>query len=237
MIPNLQVRHLVPELMDAPNLDPVEHAHALAGLRRVNWLCNTSKHISATILEIANRRNLASADVLDLGCGSGDIAIGVQSLLSTTVPYQLTGWDISEVAILNAQKRAKGANQPKFEVQNALSESQSTPKFDFVYCCLFLHHFNEQESVHILKSMSQLARVAFIVDDLKRSRWGWLMAKVGCHLLSRSPIVHFDGPQSVRAAYTVNEVQRLAAQAGLKNCAVKLHWPERYQLIWERDHS
>ncbi len=85
--------------------------------------------------------------------------------------------------------------------------------------------------------MSQLARVAFIVDDLKRSRWGWLMAKVGCHLLSRSPIVHFDGPQSVRAAYTVDEVQRLADQAGLKKCAVKLHWPERYQLIWERDHS
>lgn len=237
MIPNLHQRHLVPELMDAPNLDPVEHTQALAGLRRINWLCNTSKHVSATILEIAKRRSLASVDILDLGCGSGDIALGVQRLVSNRVSCQLTGWDISEVAVLNARERTKGADQPRFEVQNALSESQSAPKFDFVYCCLFLHHFNEQESVHILKTMSQLAQVALIVDDLKRSRWGWLMATIGCRLLSRSPIVHFDGPQSVRAAYTLDEVRGLASQAGLNNCAVKLHWPERYQLIWERSHS
>lgn len=237
MIPNLNKRYLVPELMDAPHLDPVAHAQALAGLRRINWLCNTSKHVSATILEIAKRRSLASVSVLDLGCGSGDIAMGVQRLVSNHVSCQLTGWDISEVAVNNARELTKDAAQPRFEVQNALSESQSTPKFDFVYCCLFLHHFNEQESVAILRTMSQLARVALIVDDLKRSRWGWLMAKVGCHLLSRSPIVHFDGPQSVRAAYTLDEVRELASQAGLNNCAVKLHWPERYQLIWERNHS
>ena len=129
MIPKLQKRHLVPELMDAPNLDPVAHAQALAGLRRINWLCNTSNHVSATILEIAKRRSLASVDVLDLGCGSGDIALGVQRLLSNRVPCQLTGWDISEVAVHNARERTKGADQPRFEVQNALSESKPTPKF------------------------------------------------------------------------------------------------------------
>jgi 2-polyprenyl-3-methyl-5-hydroxy-6-metoxy-1,4-benzoquinol methylase len=237
MIPSLRQRYLVPELMDAPNLDPVAHAQALAGLRRVNWLCNTSKHISKTILEIVNKRNLSSVDVLDLGCGSGDIAIGVQSLVSKRVPCQLAGWDISEVAVLNAREHTKGAEQPKFDVTNALSETQPNRKFDFVYCCLFLHHFDENESIHILKTMSELARVALIVDDLKRSRWGWLMAKVGCHLLSRSPIVHFDGPQSVRAAYTINEALSLANRAGLNNCQVKSHWPERYQLIWEKGNS
>ncbi len=100
MIPDLQVRHLVPELMDAPNLDPVEHARHSHGLRRVTGFATPQNISLQTILEIANRRNLASADVLDLGCGSGDIAIGVQRLLSKTIPCQLTGWDISEVAVL-----------------------------------------------------------------------------------------------------------------------------------------
>lgn len=223
--------------MDAPDLDPTLHKQALAGLRRVNWLCNTSKHISRTISEIVTKRKLNSADVLDLGCGSGDIATGVHRDLNRNVECTLTGWDISDEAIRNARIYARGVDQPTFEVTNALSESHADREFDFVYCCLFLHHFNENESIHILKTMSELARVALIVDDLKRSTWGWLMAKVGCHLLSRSPIVHFDGPQSVRAAYTTNEVLSLANRAGLSNCQIKSHWPERYQLIWEKGDS
>lgn len=234
MIPNLHERHLVPELMDAPDLDPTLHKQALAGLRRVNWLCNTSKHISKTIWEIIEKRKIKSARILDLGCGSGDIALGVHRNVSRKIECTLTGWDISEEAIHNAREYVQGVAQPAFEVTNALSQSNVDQQFDFVYCCLFLHHFTENESVHILKTMSELARVALIVDDLKRSRWGWLMAKAGCHLLSRSPIVHFDGPQSVRAAYTIQEVLSLAHRAGLKNCQVKSHWPERYQLIWEK---
>jgi 2-polyprenyl-3-methyl-5-hydroxy-6-metoxy-1,4-benzoquinol methylase len=237
MIPNLHQRHLVPELMDAPDLDPTLHKQALAGLRRVNWLCNTSKHVSKTILEIVKRRSLNSVDVLDLGCGSGDIALGVHRFVGHNIACTLSGWDISEEAVRNAREHVRGVDQPTFEITNALSESHTDRKFDFVYCCLFLHHFDENESIHILKTMSQLARVALIVDDLKRSRWGWLMAKVGCHLLSRSPIVHFDGPQSVRAAYTINEALSLANRAGLNNCQVKSHWPERYQLIWENGNS
>ena len=34
-------------------------------------------------------------------------------------------------------------------------------------------------------------------------------------VLTRSPIVHVDGPRSVAAAFTVEEVRRLAGQAGL----------------------
>jgi hypothetical protein len=40
-------------------------------------------------------------------------------------------------------------------------------------------------------------------------------AWTGCHLLSRSPIVHFDGPTSARAAWTRNELRTHAEHAGL----------------------
>jgi hypothetical protein len=53
-------------------------------------------------------------------------------------------------------------------------------------------------------------------------------------LLSRSPIVHFDGPVSVQGAFGLQEVQTLAARAGLLGATLRRSWPERYLLSWRR---
>jgi hypothetical protein len=95
-----------------------------------------------------------------------------------------------------------------------------------------MHHFTNDQSVQLLQSMKRLSKGIVIVDDLKRSRLGWCLAKLGCHLLSRSPVVHFDGPQSVRAAYSAGELLQVAEQAGLRDPEVKFHWPERFLCCW-----
>ena len=81
--------------------------------------------------------------------------------------------------------------------------------------------------------MKGLASISVLVDDLQRTRLGWGLAAVGVHLLSRSPVVHFDGPQSVRAAFSVKEAIAIAAQAGMKPSTVRKHWPERFLLRWD----
>jgi hypothetical protein len=53
-------------------------------------------------------------------------------------------------------------------------------------------------------------------------------------LLSRSPIVHFDGPVSVQGAFQMQEVQTLAVRAGLLEATLRRSWPERYLLSWRR---
>jgi 2-polyprenyl-3-methyl-5-hydroxy-6-metoxy-1,4-benzoquinol methylase len=106
--------------------------------------------------------------------------------------------------------------------------------FDIVYCTLFLHHFDDASAVEVLGAMKRLARRAVIVDDLCRTSLGWWLAYLGCHLLSRSRVVHFDGPQSVRAALTPHEAQALAAEAGMRDAAIRRHWPERFMMRWER---
>ena len=80
-------RLLVPELMDDPGLDPVEHRRALAGLRRINFFSRTSVHLVNEINQIIKQEKLKSVSILDVGCGSGDVAIGVatQVSLSTTL--------------------------------------------------------------------------------------------------------------------------------------------------------
>jgi 2-polyprenyl-3-methyl-5-hydroxy-6-metoxy-1,4-benzoquinol methylase len=246
MTPSLATRYLIPELMDDPNLDRKQHETALAGLRRVNQICFTSRYLAQAISRLASDRELESVEVLDVGCGSGDIAVEVARQVSLQVPCRVTGWDISSVAIetatATASKRNREIQGRRFpnvlfqqrDILDTLKESSTNHSFDVIYCSLFLHHFEHDHAVAILKSMRQRARHAIVVDDLCRSNLGWLMAYVGCRLLTRSPIVHFDGPQSVRAAYTLAELKELADQAGLSHVKIRKHWPERFLMVSEQ---
>ena len=71
-------------------------------------------------------------------------------------------------------------------------------------------------------------------NDLARGWTGLTLAHVGLRLLTRSPVVHFDGPRSVEGAFTPAEALALAAKAGLKGATVARRWPCRFLLTWER---
>ncbi len=238
----MKSRVLVPELMDDPAIDPIEHRRALGGLRRVNRLCQTGKHVANAVLGIAKQHNRSSISVLDIGCGSGDVAVNVGRRLAGKVECTITGWDISQTAVdcatkewgdLQSRLPASKRSSVPVQFQQADVFQSSDAKFDVVYCCLFLHHFTEEQAVQVLGRMKEIASIAVVVDDLVRSRFGYVLAKIGCHLLSRSPVVHFDGPQSVRAAFTGSEAIQLASQAGMRSCSMRRHWPERYLLRWD----
>lgn len=237
---DLSRRYLEPERMDSPELAAEPHRHALAGLRRINYFSRSAAAIAAAIsrLPVVNRPILDSSGpltVLDLGCGGGDVAAGVhRRLRGVGIAAEVTGWDRSETAVEEALRRA-GTPTPqglRFAVHDAFAASDE--HFDVVYCSLFLHHFEVADAVELLRQMKSIARRAVIVDDLLRSQMGYLLASAGCRLLSRSDIVHFDGPQSVRAAFTRQEVNGLAVQAGLSEFSLRKHWPERFTLTWCR---
>ncbi len=106
--------------------------------------------------------------------------------------------------------------------------------YDIVMCSLFLHHLEVDQAVAVLSKLAAAALRRVLVNDLIRCRAGYLLAWAGCHLLSRSPIVRYDGPVSVAGAYTINEVSALAARAGLEGAGFSRHWPCRFLLSWSR---
>lgn len=239
---SLSKRNLVPEIMDDPGLDPREHERALAGLRRINRFSGTAAQLQREILRIAGSRPQQQWRLLDVGCANGEVAFELSTLLQGKLNCTLTGWDMSSTAIGAAESRraaelsGNGSERLSFEVRNLFDELKridGEPPYDIVYCTLLLHHFTDADAVKILSAMRQLARRAVIVDDLQRTRLGWLLAVAGCHLLSRSPVVHFDGPQSVRAAFSTREALELAEAADLRGAKLRRHWPERYLLCWE----
>ncbi len=230
----LTERYLVGELMDDPNLAEKEHQQALQGLRRVNQLSRTAHVISNAIIQHRKKEKLAFIRVLDLACGGGDVTVQVARLLKQAgVSAEVRGWDCSQTAIDFARRQGDNGNssQVQFDVANALVDTPNQ-SFDFVYCTLFLHHLSEEDAKRLLSVMWKMASQLVLIDDLRRSTMGYVLAVAGCHLLSRSPIVHVDGPLSVRAAFTESEILELSDRCDLPRPAIKRHWPHRFLLTW-----
>ena len=93
---------------------------------------------------------------------------------------------------------------------------------------------DEPEAVLLLRRMKQMARCLVLVNDLERGPLGWMLAWLGTRLLSRSRIVHVDGPLSVEGAFTCAEVRALARRAGLDGATLTRRWPCRFLLAWRR---
>jgi hypothetical protein len=100
---------------------------------------------------------------------------------------------------------------------------------------LFLHHLSDSEAAKLMRQMAAAAGRLVVVCDLARSKVAWWLTFAGTRLLTRSPVVHVDGPLSVQAAFTVDEIRSLARQAGLIDCRIQRRMPFRYVLSWWRN--
>ena len=173
--------------------------------------------------------------MLDVACGGGDVPVAVVSFAKQNgSQVQLTLFDRSDVALRQAAQAASEADIAHRCIQGDAVASLPVEQFDIVTNSLFLHHLTESEVISVLAHMKNAARRAVIISDLRRSVPGYIIAWFVCRLLTRSPIVHYDGPVSVRAAWTVPELAKMAEKAGMIGVRVERAWPWRILLTWER---
>ena len=222
------------EVMDQPGLDPKEHAKALMGLRRINAISRCSAGLFRPIEALAITQPAKPLRVLELACGGGDTAIDLALMAKRKgLSLDIHACDLNPEAVAIAQTNAvrRQAALTVFTA-DALAKPTDHNSFDVVYCTLFAHHLDELDVVRLLEVMALRSRKLVLVDDLIRSRLGFALAWIGTRLLSRSWVVHTDGPLSVRAALQPDEMKSIAMQAGLNNAQIKRSWPERYLLNW-----
>lgn len=221
--------------MDSPTLEHAEHLRALEGLRRINRASGAAAPIAKWIVAFARRENLARLSVLDVACGGGDVPVEVAvAAKGQGVEIDLALFDRSETAVRQASQAATAAGVAHRGLSGDAVAGLPAEKMDIVINSLFLHHLTEAEVVAVLTNMRKTAGRAVVVSDLRRSVMGYVIAWVGCRVLSRSPVVHYDGPVSVRAAWTVGELTAMAERAGMYGVRVERAWPWRMLLTWER---
>jgi ubiquinone/menaquinone biosynthesis C-methylase UbiE len=87
--------------------------------------------------------------------------------------------------------------------------------FDVVHSCLFLHHLRAPEAALFLQDSLRVARIAVLVNDLRRSQLHWLSVKAASPVLF-SRITQHDAPASVKRAYIRGELVEIDETTGAR---------------------
>ena len=230
---SVRTRRVEPELMDDPNLDPKLLAQALAGLRRINALSMTARVLWRPIYGLA-RELSRPIRVLDLATGGGDSVLGLSRLAERRrVAVEVDGCDVNLESVAYASRRARdeGVSARFFELD--VASSPIPPGYDVIVSSLFMHHLDDRAAEDVLRAIRAAGPRLVIVSDLVRSAAGFLVAQGACRILTRSHVVHYDGPRSVAAAFTMPEFAALADRAGLGGHRIVWSWPFRFLFTWK----
>jgi 2-polyprenyl-3-methyl-5-hydroxy-6-metoxy-1,4-benzoquinol methylase len=229
------MRRRVPEIMDQPGLDEARHRQALRGLARINAVSGTARTLWRPILHLRRSLGGPRLRLLDIATGGGDVPIRLWWRAKRAgVPLDVEACDVSATALQFAEQQANRAGAAvRFFRLDALHDPVPDG-YDVITSSLFFHHLDEPDVVALLWRLAAAARHLLLVSDLRRSRLGYALTWAGTRLLSRSPVVHYDGPVSATAAFTIGEMAALATQAGLTGVRIDRRWPFRFLLQWRR---
>ena len=230
----LRERRIEHEWMDDPNIEPELHHHALNALARLNRVSRSDAILWGPIVAYSKSVGDRPVRILDIATGAGDIPIQLwKRAQKSGIGIHIEACDRSPQAIqfAEAKRRRVGAGIT-FYTADIIADGISE-EYDIITNSLFMHHIDLSLSARLLSNLREKASM-IIVSDLERSPLGMLLARFACNVFSRSPVVQYDGPRSVAAAYTIPEFQRLASSVGMEGAQFTRHWPMRFRMVWRK---
>jgi SAM-dependent methyltransferase len=160
----------------------------------------------------------------DIGCGSGDMCLRIAKWARTRgLDIRVTGIDANPYIIQYAIANCQGVDGLTFEVMDVLGDKFSQRKWDIVVATLFTHHFNQEQLVALLQTLKRQTRIGFVINDIS--------IRFLTRLFSRSSMVRYDAPLSVRRAFRRKELEALLDLAGITAYTIKWKWAFRWQVI------
>jgi 2-polyprenyl-3-methyl-5-hydroxy-6-metoxy-1,4-benzoquinol methylase len=196
-------------------LDDAPAGEAIPSLRdlvRINRYLGGYTTLRAMLARIARPADAFS--LLDVGAASGDMGAQVRAWYPGA---RVTAFDYRS----NHLAAAGGAKV----VGDAFRLPFAAKSFDFVFCSLFLHHFQNQAVTDLLSEFAKTARRAVLVIDLERGPLAYHFIPATQWLFHWDRITVHDGPISVGAGFKGHELLKLAADAGLTNARARVHRP------------
>jgi SAM-dependent methyltransferase len=206
----LSVRSHVPELLDGERLDPEAlrvNLREMAMLNRLPGGVGTS--VSAVTGLLDGRPDTI---VVDVGAGAGDFARRLRRVHGARVVVADHHPQVLDVARRNLV-HTHGVTLLRADARALPLVDESV---DVAHASLLLHHLEPAEAVAALCEMRRVARTGVVINDLRRGLLPYAVTAVTVLALTRGSYTRHDGLLSARRAYTLSELDDLAASAGLR---------------------
>ena len=226
-------RKLRAELLDIDEAPFEEVRDSLKDVRRVNKYLSGHKvllhHVFDFIKEYPDKYPFT---ILDIATGSADQPVEIVRLArKLNFPIQVTAVDINRKMLDFAREEADPLPEISFMQCDIMSLPFRKGSFDLVVNSLSLHHFSRDNAVRIIRSMYEVGRCGFIVNDLHRSRVAFCSIFLLTRLFTLNRLTRYDAPVSVMNAFTPKEIKDMALEAAVKHFNVRRHFPYRIALV------
>ena len=249
-----------PEMIDAPDQPIADLASSMGDVARTNVLFGGTNAIvggvANLLMSVPKEQPIR---ILDIGCGSGDIAralvhwgrrtgrvvevVAVDNLwnMLTIAKAAPSGFTQGSGPLTpNPGGTGLGARDLDFhgsdrsKISFIQSDALALPfrpgSFDIVTCALTFHHLGFDESARVLAQMDRLSTRGFVVTDLRRDRLSHAMVSAGLMVMRSHPFTRHDGPASVLRAFTPREYAQIVALSGVQGVRISSSWYYRIVL-------
>lgn len=206
-------------------------AQTLRELNTINkWLGGNQISVSA-FKKIALEKK--SISLVDLGCGGGDIMKEMaQWARKKNIKANFVGIDANSNIIEYAKKNTVDFPEISYQAINIFSEDFQSQSFDLIHCCLFTHHFSNEELVQLFSQFKKQAREGVIINDLHRHPLAYWSIIALISLFSKSEMVKNDASVSVARSFRKSELRKILEEAAIEDYKLAWKWAFRWKLIF-----
>lgn len=216
----VETRSTDPELLDGERLDPADLSVNLREMAMLNRLPGGVRDSLRAVGRLLD--GVADASVLDIGTGSGDF---VRRLVRER-PARVIAGDLRPEVLAIVRRNLANTNGVTILQADVLALPLADGEVQASHASLLLHHLDPPAAVRALGEMRRVARAGVVVNDLRRGRVAFALNAAAVLALSRGTYTRHDGVLSARRAYTLAELDDLAAQAGLHpTWRSRSYWP------------
>ena len=223
------------ELLDLHAGSRDEVLRSLRDIARINtFLGGTQLSINAVFKMLENSQTTsASASVLDIGTGIGDIPFQLQRKAGRrNWKIQTFGLDINARHLEIANEELPREAGVLLLQGDAFRLPFADKSLDIIHSSLFLHHFRAREIQQLLREFSRVAKIGWVMNDLERHGLPLWFFRTTWPIFARSYITRLDGTASIRRAYTLSEMRKITRDfSGTK---VERKFPFRLCISWTR---
>lgn len=233
MLINTQYRTDQPETMDDFAMEGEILRDALDKIARINQLLGGNQLTLRGVQKlIGNNSKTTTITIVDVGCGNGDMLRTLADYgLKNNLNFQLIGIDANNFTVNHAEHLSQNYPNITYQCEDIFDKPFEQLKYDIVLCTLTLHHFKDNEIIHLLKVFNTNSNLGIVINDLHRSAIAYRLFQALCIVFRLNDMSRDDGLISILRGFKKVELTHFSEKLNFTSYKIQWKWAFRYQWI------
>jgi 2-polyprenyl-3-methyl-5-hydroxy-6-metoxy-1,4-benzoquinol methylase len=233
MLLNTKYRTDESETMDDFAMEGEILRDALDKIAKINQLLGGNQLTLRGVQKlIGNISKTTTFTIVDVGCGNGDMLRTLADYgLKNNLNFQLIGIDANNFTVNHAQQLSRNYPNIRYQCEDIFDKSFEELKYDIVLCTLTLHHFKDDEIIHLLNVFNANSNIGIVINDLHRSAIAYRLFQALCLVFRLNKMSREDGLISILRGFKKVELVHFSEKLNFSNYKIQWKWAFRYQWI------